>query len=278
METQPTPIVVVTESSGCGEVEKSLMATEAGALAVLQKPAGISHPRFPEMSQHLLETVKLMSEVKVVRRRPSRRRGMPSDSTVHRPEQRHDVRVVAIGTSTGGPLALKTIFSQLPTGYALPILVVQHIARGFAPGFVDWLNGSSAVRVTVAAHGQRLVPGNSYVAPDGLQMTVDMHHQIVLRDDPTENGHKPSISTLFRSVADVYGDSTVGVLLTGMGKDGAQELKRLKATGAITIAQKPDTCVVDSMPAEAIRIGAARHKLAPDEIGAYLSRLGAAKD
>lgn len=225
------------------------------------------------MAKELVDTVKLMSEVKVLTRRPSLRRKEAICGVLRDATKRPSIEVVAIGASTGGPRVLQTILSQLPEEFRVPILIVQHISPGFTRGFVDWLNTSSAVPICLAAHRQRFTAGYAYVAPQELQMGVNNHGQIVLGEDPREHGHRPSVSYLFRSVADTFGHRAVGVLLTGMGRDGAGELKLMKEKGAVTIAQDRETCVVDGMPGEAIRLGAADHKLSPDEIASFLSRL-----
>ena len=275
METFPTPIVIVSGSSTTNEVATTFHALEAGALAVVTRPKGIGHPEHEANAAELLKTVKLMSEVKVVRRwaRPAIRKGQrgPGDlvtTTVLQPDMRigADVEVVAIGASTGGPVILQTILSALPKDFAIPVLIVQHMASGFIQGFVEWLSGSSRLPVHVGAQGDRLLPGHAYVAPDGFHMGVEAPGRITLSKDDVENGLQPSVSFLFRSVANVYGMRAVGVLLTGMGKDGVAELKLLKGSGAITIAQDKESSVVHGMPGEAIAVGAATYVLTPERI------------
>ena len=273
METHPTPVVVVSQSYDPHEAKETFRATEAGAVAILVKPVGKDHPQYEEMAKELLDTVKLMSEVKVLTRRPSLRRKKAICGALRDVTKRPSIEVVAIGTSTGGPQVLKTILSQLPKEFRVPILIVQHIAPGFTRGLVDWLNTSSTVPIVLAAHRERLVAGYAYVAPQELQMGVNNHGHIVLSEAPKEHGHRPSVSYLFRSVADTFGQGAVGMLLTGMGKDGAGELKLMKEKGAVTIAQNRETCVVDGMPGEAIGLGAADHELSPDEIASFLSKL-----
>ncbi len=273
METRPTPIVVVSQSYDPNEAEKTFLSTEAGAVAILAKPVGKNHPQYEEMAKELVDTVKLMSEVKVLTRRPSLRRKKAIYGVLRDAAKRPSIEVLAIGASTGGPQVLQTILSQLPEDFRVPILIVQHIAPGFTRGLVDWLNTSSTVPIYLAAHRELFSAGYAYVAPQELQMGVNSHGQIVLSEDPREHGHRPSASHLFRSVADTFGQSAVGVLLTGMGKDGARELKLMKEKGAVTIVQDSDTCVVDGMPGEAIELGGAGHELSPDEIAAFLARL-----
>jgi two-component system chemotaxis response regulator CheB len=186
------------------------------------------------------------------------------------------MKIVAVGASTGGPVVLKAILCALPKNFPAPVLIVQHIATGFTEGLADWLAQSSGVPVHVAAPGEALLPGHVYVAPDGLHMQLAPDGRIALSADPPFNGHRPSVSHLFRSVAAALGRNAAGVLLTGMGRDGAEELKLMKDAGAVTIAQSADSCVVPGMPGEAIRLGAATHVLSPERIAETLAVLFAA--
>ena len=177
-----------------------------------------------------------------------------------------EAKVIAIGASTGGPLVLHTILSSLPPDLPVPLLVVQHMATGFIQGFVEWLAQTSRLPVHVARHGERLSSGHVYISPDGVQMAVAPDLTICLTSDSPENGLRPSVSYLFRSVAQVFGPNAVGVLLTGMGKDGAQELQPMQERGAITIAQDKESSVVHGMPGEAISLAAATYVLPPEKI------------
>lgn len=273
METNPTPIVIVSGSWNPQEVSGTFRAMEAGALAALPRPQGAGHPEHKSTTGELIQTVKLMSEVKVVRRwarlRPGVTVGPPAleEDFGRRPV---DVRVVAVGTSTGGPLVLRTILSGLPKDFSVPLLIVQHMAAGFIRGFADWLAQDSRLPIHVAANGEHTLPGHVYLAPDDFQMTVGMGGRIILTKDEPEYGLRPSVSCLFRSVKEVYGQNAVGVLLTGMGKDGAEELRLMKEKGAITIAQDEESSVVHGMPGEAISLGAVNYVLSPERIVAAL--------
>ena len=271
MSSTPTPIVLVSASFEAGEVGQTFRAMEAGALAALPKPTGVAHPDHERQVRSLTQTLRLMSEVKVVRRRE-----MLAPSAASRPvavPQRRGGRpdLVAIGASTGGPGAINEILRGLPRGFALPILVVQHIAAGFVQGFAEWLGDSGGLPVAVAAGGERPLPGYVYVAPDGRQMGLDRQGRIAVRDDPPEAGLRPSVSYLFRSVAEVPGLTAVAILLSGMGKDGAAELGVLRERGAVTLAQDRESCVVFGMPGEAVARGAATYVLPPAGIAEYLS-------
>ncbi len=278
METEPVPIVIVSGSVDSHENTKTFRAMEAGALAVLRRPAGIGHPDYENNARELIQTVKLMSEVKVVRRWQKTRRepALPS-ATKPLVEKVAKVKVIALGASTGGPPVLQTILAKLPRDFPLPILIVQHMASGFTASFVEWLAQSSGLPVHVATHGEPMLPGHVYVAPDECQMKVVHGGKIVLTQDVPENGLRPSVSYLFRSLATVYGSDVVAGLLTGMGRDGAEELKRLRDKGAITIAQDNESSVVHGMPGEAIKLDAATYILAPDKISAVLVSLANSK-
>ena len=275
METDPVPIVIVSGSDNTREVTTTFDAIEAGALAVLRRPAGIGHPDHEATARELVQTVKLMSEVKVVRRWLRMRRTAPTarPAEMGLAQEPARVRIVAIGASTGGPAVLQTILAALPKDFPVPVLVVQHMAAGFMRGFVEWLAQSSRLPVHVAAHGEPALPGHVYLAPDEFQMKVTRGGKIALARDEPENGLRPSVSCLLRSVAEVYGCDAVAGLLTGMGRDGAEELRRLKEMGAVTFVQDKDSSVVHGMPGEAIKLDAAMLVLPPEKIAAVLANL-----
>lgn len=275
METAPTPIIIVSGSEDAREVVTTFDAMEAGALAVLRRPAGPGHPDHETTARELVQTVKLMAEVKVVRRWPQRRPGEPAPRAVEMglAQEPAKLRIVAIGASTGGPPVLQTILAALPKTFPAPVVIVQHMAAGFSRGFIEWLAQSSALPVHLATHGESMLPGHVYLAPDEVQMKVARHDRIVLTRDEPENGLRPSVSCLFRSVAEVYGCDAVAGLLTGMGRDGAEELRLLKEKGAVTFVQDKDSSVVHGMPGEAIRLDAAMLVLPPEKIATVLATL-----
>ena len=275
METCPAPIVIVSGSTDPAEMATTFDAMEAGALAVLRRPAGVGHPDHEVTATELVRTVRLMSEVKVVRRWPRAQREAPAPrpaqpDLARRPSK---VNVVALGASTGGPPVLHAILAALPKDFPAPVLIVQHMAAGFTQGFVQWLAQTSNLPVHLAAHDEPIRPGHAYVAPDEFQMRVERGGKIVLTKDEPENGLRPSVSYLLRSVAEVYGRDAVAGLLTGMGRDGAAELKRLKDKGAVTFAQDKESSVVHGMPGAAIQLDAATFILPPEKICAVLTNL-----
>jgi two-component system, chemotaxis family, protein-glutamate methylesterase/glutaminase len=272
METHPVPIVISSASMQSAEVGQTFSALEAGAVAFIEKPVGLGSPGFDQTVQKLLEVLKLMADVKVVRRwtRGCRPVARPVASL---PRQGGAIRVVAIGASTGGPPVIQTILKGLPGEYPVPILIVQHIAPGFLGGMADWLRQTSLRPVQLAVDGVTALPGNVYLAPDGSHMGITPNGRILLSKDRPEDGLRPAVSYLFRSVAEAYGPQAIGLLLSGMGKDGAAEMKLMKDRGAVTIAQDAGSSIVHGMPGEAIRCGGATYVLPADHIAAALATL-----
>lgn len=276
MEKYPVPIVIVTASWDPSDVNKTWQAMEAGAVAALEKPRYSTQDDYKSNAKNIVDTVRLMSQVKVVRRWTAKRKNPGAISLAQKAEQSAPAqryKIVAIGASTGGPPVLKELLESLPENFSAPIAIVQHIARNFTAGLVEWLDRSTSLNVRIAKNRERPEAGTVYVAPDGLQMKFDFSGHVILTDDPPENGLKPSVSYLFRSVADVFAEKAVAILLTGMGRDGANELRTLRDRGAVTIAQDKETSVIHGMPGEAIKIGAASHIAAPDKIVSLLMRL-----
>lgn len=274
MGSHAVPIVVCSAIPACGDVAIGFRAMEAGAIACVEKPLGPACRGFEVLAAQLLETVKLMSEVKVVRRTgrcPTPCAQVPPGT----------VQVVGIGSSTGGPAILQTIFAALPKDFPVPILVVQHLARGFLAGMAAWLNGSSSLRVELGAHGLLPLPGHVYLAPDDFHMTLGREGRIVLSREAPEEHLRPAASHLFRSLADVHGARAAGVMLSGMGRDGAAELKLMRDRGAVTIVQDRGSAAVYGMPGAAIEAGGALHVLPADRIAGQLIAIaggGAARE
>ncbi|MGB2869492.1 MAG: chemotaxis-specific protein-glutamate methyltransferase CheB [Bacteroidota bacterium] len=275
METTPTPIVIVTGSVAANDAAVSFRMIEAGALAILQQPPDVADPGYQTATQQLTRTLKLMSEVKLVKRvartSPAQVKAKLSVDKMCRAES--DIQLVAIGASTGGPNVLQQILFGLPKDLPVPLFIVQHISKGFTAGLVEWLQNTTAFPLHVASHGESPLPGHGYVAPDDLHMGVERGPVIVLNQGGLENGLRPSVAYLFRSVAQHFGSHAVGVLLTGMGRDGADELKMMKEQGANTIAQDEKSSIIHGMPGEAIRLNAATYVLSPEDITLALTAL-----
>lgn len=274
MESQPLPIVIVSASFDPGDMAKMFRALEAGAVAAVEKPPGPGDPMHAALARKLIDTVKSMSEVRVIRRWPrARMEARRAESAITLARATSDIRLLAIGASTGGPPVLQTLLAGLPKPCPVPVVIVQHISAGFVQGLADWLSTTTGIPVRLARHGEIAQPGTAYLAPDGCQLSLESDFRIVCGPEPAEHGLRPSASFLFRSIARRFGAQAVGVLLTGMGRDGAEELKLMRDAGAMTFAQDKESSVVHGMPGEAIRLGAATHVGNPEQIAAMLHAL-----
>lgn len=276
---RPVPVVLISASGEPDEAATTCRAIEAGAVAVICTPHGPGHVEREAGARKLLQTIKAMSEVKVVRRwmRPVASEIPPAPPERRPGVSRLKVRLIAIGASTGGPVMLQTILSKLPPECDAPILIVQHIAVGFLRGLSEWLATTTGFPVHVAVDDAVALPGHAYLAPDGLHMGIRSDGQIVLEQAEADEKLRPSVAHLFNSVAMTFGPNAAGVLLSGMGRDGADELKLMQQRGALTIAQDRSSCVVFGMPGEAIRLGAASYVLNPDKIATLLASVTCAR-
>lgn len=276
----PTAIIIVSAHAEGLEADACFQATENGALAVVPKPPSITGPDFPRYQRELLNSAKGLARVHPIMRRPDTPPHSTPDKGIEparpprvaaalrtkiqveptRRQTRLRREVVGIACSTGGPMALKTILTALPSDFPLPIVVVQHISKGFLPGMVNWMQTFTGLRVRVAANGDVLKPGHVYMAPDGFQTTVARRGgNLVCRlvDSPAVGGFKPSGNALLASLAEVCGEMAIGVVLTGMGRDGAEGLGEMRRRNGLTVAEHEESCVVYGMPKVAIESGAA---------------------
>jgi two-component system, chemotaxis family, protein-glutamate methylesterase/glutaminase len=272
MALQPTPIVLVS-ATGAGDLGSSFEALRAGALTLVAKPSGTQAGVFAAEAAALTTTVKLMAQVKLVRRRgagaaaPQHAPGSPPPT----PElPGRPLRMVAVAASTGGPAALATLLGGLPPSTPAPILVVQHIMPGFHQGLVDWLASASPMPVRLARNADPLRAGEVLIAPSDAHLGVTTGGRVALSHDPPIRGHRPSATHLFRSVARAYGGAAAGVILTGMGDDGVAGLRALKEAGGLVLAQDEASSVVYGMPGMAASLGIADRVLTPAEIGEAL--------
>jgi len=268
MQLHPVPIVLVSASYDSTEADVAFKAIKAGALTVLRKPGlGAQNDEIT----HLLSTLRAMSSVHVIHHRSQNTapRPIPSAPVVmaERPQ------VVAIAASTGGPAALSEILSNLPAHFGLPVIIVQHITTDFIPSLVGWLNHLCKLPVQVARQGETVSPGVVYIAAGGAHLRVSTHHTFVMNTTPQTARFMPSCDILLESVARAYGNRAVGMVLTGMGDDGARGLLAMAQAGAFTIAQDESTSTVFGMPGEAVRLGAARQVLPLSKIAPILTSL-----
>lgn len=291
MSDYPRPILVISTSVNTQEdAQNVFQLLQAGALDVFPKPSVDSLSDYEPIKKDLINRIKVLAGVQVFTRYPSRAattgiRTKPTNS--HKAEafsatsaktppptllspSLSPVKMVAIGASTGGPQALHAILKQLPATFPVPILCVQHISEGFLQGLVDWLAAECSLRVVIAQPGDFPKPGTVYFAPERKHLQLDTQGRFITISGVPVSGHRPSATVLFQAVAGCYGRSTVGILLTGMGRDGADGLQTLSQAGGMTIAQDEQTCIVFGMPKEAIALGAAQHILPIHEIAALL--------
>ena len=273
MLRSPCPIIIVSSQARDSDVSLSLDATRAGALLVLPKPEGPGSGHFDSDQRQLVAMVKALSHVKVVRRwrgsgpvpdpqvqrHVSVQRPQSGIGGVRRSARRESATLVAIAASTGGPAALKDILDVLPSGFPAPILIVQHISKGFVDGLAKWLGTDSQLRVVVATDGDIPAAGTAYIAPDGFHMEVrraKMHPlRITLTSTPPIGTFRPSASRLFSSVATAVGERALAVILTGMGDDGVAGLLEVRRNHGFIMAQDEASSVIYGMPREAVRSG-----------------------
>ncbi|MDA8404339.1 MAG: chemotaxis-specific protein-glutamate methyltransferase CheB [Desulfobacteraceae bacterium] len=281
MERCPAPIVIHSTLVAPGQTENIFKAMKAGAVAVVQKPTGIGHPEAPVLIEKLLRAVRLMSEVKVVRLLKQKNKAhhsltVPGKDSLSEPaagQSRPLTSVIAIGASTGGPPVLQAILDNLENRFSIPVIIAQHIASGFLEGMVDWLSKTAHLVLKIARTGEPVADGNVYFTPEDYYTTVTSARTFLLTPINDKESRKRPISKLFSSIADVYKNTAVGVLLTGMGNDGVSGLKKMKDQGAVTIVQDKESAIVFGMPGEAIRINAATYVLRPEDITSYLNKI-----
>jgi two-component system chemotaxis response regulator CheB len=282
MELCPTPIVLIS-SAGVAE-QSTIAALAAGALTVVRKPGGGSTPDDVVERMQFLKIMRLMADVLVVTRRPE-----PvvfqdvADLALSMPHTAADIhypraaavgaphpKILAIAASTGGPAAVQTILKSLGPSFPLPVLLAQHIARGFTTALADWLQSTTDMPVKIGQSTELLQPGHVYLAPDDLHLAVFARGYIANRPVHSADRYTPSADILFETVAAAYGSQAIGLILTGMGDDGARGLRTLRAAGARTLAQDAASCVVYGMPRAAVEAGAAERVVQLADLAAVL--------
>jgi two-component system chemotaxis response regulator CheB len=306
MATRPTPIVVYSSFVDGVDDANAASAYAAGAVDVMAKPGPTDSGHLDEYAEALRRRLRVAGRVRVIthprgnlgmsdaaltrlgrgpggerlspaQTRPLARQERPAPAPAASWDTR-SVTVLAIGASTGGPHALSTLLAGLPHCTETAIVVVQHMADGFMEGLADWLDDICPLPVALGVDGARMMPGTVTIAPSGLNLTV--HSRLRLSTHPPEPGqyHVPGVDATFSSVAKSYGAAAVGVLLTGMGRDGARGLKRMRDCGALTIGQDESTSAVYGMPAAAMSAEAVDLELPLPEICEAVNRLIAAPE
>lgn len=263
MAYHPTPVLFFSSYFGEGGAYSRNDAVAAGALDIMEKPTLFVDGRWRSAATALIDKVKTLARVPVVTHIrgkdavASRMRARPG--IVARPV----ADVVAIGASSGGPKVLEELLSALPATYALAVLVVQHMADGFVEGLIPWLQQRCLLPVQVAEEGDRLLSRRVLLTPDRAHLVVQPGGRLHIMEGEPVNGHRPSVDVTFKSVAQVYGARAAGILLTGIGSDGAAGLLAIRQAGGLTLVQDEASCAVFGMPRAAIELGAAQHVLPP---------------
>lgn len=278
MAEHPTPVVMCSTLTERG-AETTMQALAAGAVDVIAKPKLNARGFFEEETLHLLRAVKSAAAVtteRLARRRVPSVKPAPPQPNARVPVGHHRRHIVALGTSTGGTQALEAVLSALPAECP-GLVIVQHMPEKFTAAFAARLDGLCRLRVREAQGGEPVLAGQALIAPGGRHMQVVRRggqYRVEVKDGPPVNRHRPSVDVLFRSVARHAGADALGVIMTGMGDDGAAGLAEMRAAGAATVAQDEATCVVFGMPKEAIRRGAAEAVLPLDAIPQAIVRHG----
>ncbi len=274
MAEVPTPILMLTADPRQQAPELTCRALELGALALQIKPsidAGLE-------AWNLSREVKLLSSVRVIRHIHSKRRPpLPGSGTgavaTPAPVVGMPYGVLAVASSTGGPQVLFRMLSELPADFPTPIVIVQHINAAFSESLAGWLANASKLKVRLATDGEQLLPGNVLIAPPGQHMHIPFRGRVGLRSGVERDGHMPSGTVLLESAAKAYGRRTLGLILTGMGEDGAEGMLAIKQAGGLTLAQNEESCVVFGMPGAAVARKAVDHVIHGDDIAGTLVRL-----
>lgn len=277
VERSGTPILVVSGSSNV--TDRTLFdVLEAGALGLALRPLAPGRPGAEERRDRLLGELRTIAKLSLptIATRVARRRSRPAPRSVPgagmtMPSSRR-FAAIGIAASTGGPSAIRCVLADLPRE-APPIYIVQHMSPGFLDGFAAWLAEALRRPVTVVRDGAPARPGAVLLAPDDRHLVVDAQQRLRLLDSKPVNGHRPSADVLFASLAEAYGPAVIGVVLTGMGRDGAEGLRAIRSQGGTTLAQDRATSVVYGMPAVAVERGAAQQVMPLADLGPTIGGL-----
>ena len=256
MAYNPTPILVLSTSVFKAGMDKVFRAISYGALDVVEK-GDLEITEAGDGGKKLIEKIKFLSNIEVLHHPLAKIEERRKKATkVLKVSKRTDLsKIVAIASSTGGPQALLEILREFPKSFPCGIVIVQHITSGFAEGLAEWLNGECQINVKLAKNSDEVLPGTAYVAPCDLQMRIKEGGRIYLSEEAAFEGHCPSGDILLESVAKIYKDNAIGIILTGMGKDGAMGIKSIQKACGQTIAQDQESCIVFGMPKAAIEMG-----------------------
>ncbi len=275
MAERPTPVVICSTLTGKG-TETSMQALAAGAVSIVTKPTVGLKQYLQDASDDLIHAVKAAAKANMRRMTPVLNTPkLSADAILSAPTQamaQTTDMVVAVGTSTGGTQALEAVLTRLPR-VSPGIVIVQHMPEKFTEAFANRLNGMCQIEVREAKHGDRVIPGRALIAPGGRHMLLKRsgaQYHVDIMDGPPVSRHRPSVDVLFRSVAKCAGKNALGIIMTGMGDDGARGLKEMREAGAKTYGQNETSCVVYGMPKEAMRMGSVEREVHLDDIAGVI--------
>ncbi len=268
MANFPRPILVISNSVQEDDTKNIFSLLQAGAVDIFPKPTSGDYKEYDQVKHRLLAKIKMLSQVTVKAR---------SGNTILNPigsspniNDTGTLRAIAIGASTGGPQAIHKIITALPQNLPIPIICAQHIGDGFLTGLISWLNEDSQLTIKIAQVGETPAPRTVYFAPEKAHLEFDPQGKFIYSNFTSSTGTCPSIDTLFRSVARIYGRSSASILLTGIGTDGTIGMQAIAAAGGTTIAQDEQSCLVFGMSKQAIAAGCVQHTLGIQEIAPFL--------
>jgi two-component system chemotaxis response regulator CheB len=269
MQRRPVPIIIMSIANETAEA--ALTALDAGAIDFVQKPTALASEKIFEVSSELIEKVKAAGQISLNRIAPA---PAPQITKASEPATKiagnHSVDLVVIGISTGGPQALKRLIPQLPSDFPVPVLMVMHMPVGYTEMYAAKLNEISQLEVKEAAEGDEIKPGRAFLAPAGRHLSVkrDARGKVVTHLDakPFNTLHKPSVDVLFQSVAEVYGNRVLGVVMTGMGSDGKQGAAWIKSQGGLVFTEAESSCVVYGMPSVVMEAGLSDQSVALEDM------------
>lgn len=272
LEKYPIPIVLISATWDIDDAKEIIKSMELGVVAAIKKPDGIGSKNYEYDSKILIQSVKEYSEIKVVRRYPPR--NLTSTSLKNKEKDINtDISLVFIGSSAGGPPALKDILAPLDKSFSFPIIVSQHMTDGFSEIFARWLDSESKIDVKLAISGEKLNPGTVYIVPSENILDIDTSDHIYLSSFEKNEVYITSISKSFQNTIRRYGKKVLGIILSGMGKDGVDQLKVLYDLGGITVAQDQQSSIVYGMPYEASLNKAVSFTMEPSKIGLFLNNI-----
>lgn len=282
MAEHPTPVVICSTLTEKGAAT-TMEAMAAGAVAIVTKPQGGLRQFLLEATEELVSAIRAASQARLKRLTPASPPVQPTPKlnadAILAPGSgnamtRTTERIIALGTSTGGTQALEYVLTALPR-VCPGIVIVQHMPERFTAAFAERLNGLCQIEVMEARNGDRVIPGRALIAPGGRHMLLKRsgaQYLVEVVDGPPVSRHKPSVDVLFRSTARAAGANATGIIMTGMGDDGARGLREMHDAGALTLGQDEASCVVYGMPREAMKLGAVSREIALEQIPAYILR------